>query len=1179
MRSDVRSSFEAVRLGVDAELSKIESLLCSIGTADLKELLAKSEVDASARADVYAKVRQILSTHLRDKKLECLFLLSHSGRVVLPLGVGDSELETTAADREVLAEFASRFLRQRECRAVTDALPRAFVVTASGEAESDAEQNDAVREEEAPRTTLFAVGVRPIWVRPDAPHSLLVGGVTLASLIAGLHETAAAATETDTQWHAFSVAGNEVPIIFAGGRVGTFVRRGLVRDLLAETASESPAFTQVGPQVSRWVAVRSADGGLIGGWGVSVSQDFLASKLTPKFETVSEQISEALAVPRVLDMVVASVLVFAGVVLLWVLLALWAKFVRPKPGVRLSARERREAKKSEGAPKATVDLQEFHRSCREFLERIEKLFDRSLRATGVFPEDLEGPLRKQFTRLSKRIGGFEAEFQRAAKSGHSGSNGRSAGFDAKFKDFEETLGSFIAVIEGRWRSQHGKRADSGVREAASHYQAKLDELEGVVASAQTDGRKIADELSALRQVEKDLRVQLDEANEVEFELRQKLEQTHLRGEQVSLQENAAVRRLQEVESRAKSRDKDLAKESGRVEELEEQIATAEERERVVNEQLAEAESSLQPLREKQDFAREKITELEKELAAREQALAESQDVAADSEARLLRASAGFEQTKELFGEQNAEFERRIQASACELDERSAEETGKLQKKAEGLELELETLEQELNIERTATSGLREERHALEGASADLRERLESERGNVAELESNVEKASESSAAEVAAAVADAVEARERCAKLERQNAAFAAEFDVLRREIENAKLKVDEAERKGEEARSLAESAAVVEADPLSALMGLDDTSIETADDVHARQDFLRLYEEVDELRVEVARERSERGRIDAERIRLQARVEELETAAASPDQPEPAVAEAVVDDGRLRGQLAGLEKEKASVEDQLVSLQREVEILREESEGVQGFQGALITGNLPAALGAVDSSRKVFVWNPAAEELWGLPAASALGESLDSLALEPATLHRRLAEEIHACTKSGRPSSTPILSFNTDDGDELHVRLFCEPVADVHGDNSGVIFSVENVTEATTYAIESELRGQFQDTLAGSIPMALVVTDCEHRVISWNCHAERILDVDEEEALGRGLLELPLRLSRGEFSRAFLSACEERQPSRFVVKTIDDDECMVTVSPFVPEEGTSRGWVLLVEEVVHETA
>jgi len=1343
MRSDVQSTFDAVRSGVDAELVKIKDRFCSLETSELTALLARAEVDASARAEVDAKIEKILAEHLRERELECLFLVDHRGRVVSPLGgadgeAGDGGLEPTAVDRAALTGFAARFLRQRECSSSKVALPRSFVVTlprqTARQLRGDAVGSEALTGDEIPRMTLLAIGVRPIWVRPDAPYSLLVGGVTMTSMIERLHHEVAGTTETDTEWHAFSVAGIDVPVVFAGGRVGVLVRRGLVGDLLSGASSERAGFTQVGPEVSSWGAIRSSSGELVGGWGVSVSEDGLASKLAPKADAAGHELPKAFSVFPVLDMTVSAVLVFTGVALLWILLAMWAKFVRPKSAVSTTPGERLSRGEAENP---VTDLSSFHRSCRGFVQRTEALFDRSFRAAGVSPEDLEGPLRKRFTRLSERVGGFEAEFRGAKEGGLSISDRRRAGFDAKFKDFEETLCSFVAVLEGRWRAQHGRRADSDVQQVSSQYEAKLDDLEGVVNSAQTDGRKLAEDLAALRQVEKDLRRQLDDSNRVEFELRQKLEQTHLRSEQVALQENAAVRRLQEVESRASSLQKDLAKKIRRVDELTEQLAALEQREKVVNEELARLQSSFELLRDKEQSARQSNEKLGQDLAVLEQSLAESRDSTENLERRSRQEAVEHEEAQDLLAERNVELGRQVAAGERELEDRVAEKTIELRKKARELEARLQTLEEELHASRRSESGLREEKHAVETENAGLRERVEVERGRIAEIESQAGKVTanitaevevvtaraeaaaaeteeavglaeaaaaereeavsraeaaaaeteeavglaEAAAAERAeavsraeaaaaereeavglaeaaaaereeavsradaaaaereeavsraeaaatereeavsraeaaaaereeavsradaaaaereeavsraeaaavereeavsraeAAAAETLEARETCAQLELGNAALARENEALRRQADNHARRLEEAEHAAQAVGQPDQSTAAVDAEPVST----DDTTSESSGVQHDRRDVPCSREELAELRAQIEDEREGNRRLAADRSRLQSRVEELEQG-VNPfleTEVEPTGTAVVADDSGLREELVELEKEKVALQERLVAARSEVEILREAADGVRGFHGALVAGNLPTALGAVDCDGRVFVWNPAAERLWGLRAETVLGKSLRSVALKPEPLYQRLAEEVRGCVRDGRPSSTSVLSFETDGGDELHVRLFCEPVEDARGDVAGVIFSVEDVTESTTNAIESELLGQFQDTLAGSIPMALVITDSRHCVVSWNSHAEEILGVEEDDALGRSILDLPLRLSTGEFGPRFLSVCEEQHASRFLVATADDEECLVTVSPFETEEGELRGWMLLVEEVAQET-
>jgi PAS domain-containing protein len=916
LRRGVESAVEALEEHIEARISSVEVELCALDFAPAVTLCREWEVNASAREAVESRLAELLAALRAQTKLDFILAVLPGERLVGARR--DAAIAARSAqerDREVVRELTAPFPRGLECRAAIEALPRSVTALPSASAEPDAERAP----EAAPRSHPCVVASRPIRVRPDAPCALVVGGVALERVIEESLAGAASDQGLGLEWHVFSVAGGDLPVISAGSRKGALVRRGLVRDLESRTASERAAFTQAGPQVGRWRGVRSAAGKLVGGWGLTVSQAVLDRSLAAS--SAASEIPQAGSAPGVLlDRVVATSIVLISIVVLWVLLALWARYVRPQPGgsPAASARALGAARAASGGQRDAVER--FQESCRRFLRRLEELLGERLRAAGVQPEELAAEVKKRFTGVAERIDAFADEFAGRAPASKARRAGPQ-GFEEKFRDLEETLKSFVSVIESRFGERLRGRTATEAERIEAEYRARLDELCREVDSARAQGRELVRELEALRTAEQSLRTQVDTAGAVELDLRQKLEETHLRGEQLALQENAAVRRLQDVEAQAREDREAVGKLKRRATELEKSLSEA----------------------------RDRVENLERELAA-----------------ATARNSAAAENT-------NAQ----------------------------------------------ARSG---------------------------------------------------------------------------------------------------------------------HDTAIESPDAAGDRADFLRLYEELDAMRHEVDWEVGLRKEIERASSKLEARVEEL---------------------------------------------QREVVALREEAEGLQAFQGALIAGNLPVAMGAVDTRGKVFVWNPASEHLWKLPAAAALGETLDALETGSLELRDRVLKEIDACVRGRRPTATQVLSFRDGEDRELHVRILCEPILDGRGEPIGAIFGLEDRTEATAKSIACELQGEFQDTLTSSIPMALVVVDPQHRVVTWNRHAADILGVEEGAALNRELLSLPTRLAGAGFRESFLAACRERRFGRFVARAAHGDsglEYLVTVSPFVSEEGRFRGWLLLVEEVVAET-
>jgi PAS domain S-box-containing protein len=256
----------------------------------------------------------------------------------------------------------------------------------------------------------------------------------------------------------------------------------------------------------------------------------------------------------------------------------------------------------------------------------------------------------------------------------------------------------------------------------------------------------------------------------------------------------------------------------------------------------------------------------------------------------------------------------------------------------------------------------------------------------------------------------------------------------------------------------------------------------------------------------------------------------------------------------------------------------RELEQLRREVDEVQDFQGALLQGNLPLAFLAVDSASTIIVFNPAAETLLGVAGADALGTRLDALDLGSREFLQRLVARAertlaHASSLVDEPSAFEFGDRN------LWLTLRCEPIVTSDDRCVGAIISIEDSTKERLLHAQAEEQENFLESLARSIPVALVVTDNDRRVIVWNSGAERILKLTEDDALGRDLLDLRCRLYESSFREEFRSAEREGRATRFQILAETEEvqaKYLVTFSPFRALDGKPCGHVLLIERAAH---
>ncbi|MEM7231230.1 MAG: PAS domain-containing protein [Planctomycetota bacterium] len=254
----------------------------------------------------------------------------------------------------------------------------------------------------------------------------------------------------------------------------------------------------------------------------------------------------------------------------------------------------------------------------------------------------------------------------------------------------------------------------------------------------------------------------------------------------------------------------------------------------------------------------------------------------------------------------------------------------------------------------------------------------------------------------------------------------------------------------------------------------------------------------------------------------------------------------------------------------------QQLEDLREEIQGVQDFQEALICGNLPSAMLAVDPEGVIFVWNPECERLLGLARDDVLGRRFLDVEFDAPELAHRVSSCVDEVFAQGRAISSDVESF-TLRGADIHLGICSEPVVDPAGKVLGVIIGLDDQTAHAERVRECEVQEQFLDSVADSLPMGLIVVDVDQRIITFSPKAEAILRVEESAALGTPLLEAGTPL---QADSAFCRRIEEGVDGKQAVTlTVADPgagrraKLSVHVSPLV-NAGERCGHVLLVDRV-----
>jgi len=158
-----------------------------------------------------------------------------------------------------------------------------------------------------------------------------------------------------------------------------------------------------------------------------------------------------------------------------------------------------------------------------------------------------------------------------------------------------------------------------------------------------------------------------------------------------------------------------------------------------------------------------------------------------------------------------------------------------------------------------------------------------------------------------------------------------------------------------------------------------------------------------------------------------------------------------------------------------------------------------------PQSIVTLDPRDRVTSWNPAAERLFGYTAEEAIGRELNELIATRADL-RTEGEEIDKRSTEGQTVHI-LTQRNRKDGSLVDVEIVGGPIA-----AEGKL-----VAKHAFYHDVSELQEQkryFQSLLELS-PAAIIVTDLESKVVSWNPGAERLFGYPADEAIGTHLDDL----------------------------------------------------------------
>jgi PAS domain S-box-containing protein len=194
---------------------------------------------------------------------------------------------------------------------------------------------------------------------------------------------------------------------------------------------------------------------------------------------------------------------------------------------------------------------------------------------------------------------------------------------------------------------------------------------------------------------------------------------------------------------------------------------------------------------------------------------------------------------------------------------------------------------------------------------------------------------------------------------------------------------------------------------------------------------------------------------------------------------------------------------------------------LFEETQRQKQYSEGLVL-NSPVAIVTTDLGATVVSWNPAAERLFGYAAGEAVGHNIDEL-IATNEIRNEAVDYTHQVWTEGRVNA--VTRRARKDGSLVDVELLALPVM-VEGVNAGLIAIYHDITELKRAEQAMLQQKEYLEAVLLHTPVAIVTTDMQADIVSWNPAAEKLFGYSTDEAIGRNIDELIARKTdemRGE--------------------------------------------------------
>lgn len=210
------------------------------------------------------------------------------------------------------------------------------------------------------------------------------------------------------------------------------------------------------------------------------------------------------------------------------------------------------------------------------------------------------------------------------------------------------------------------------------------------------------------------------------------------------------------------------------------------------------------------------------------------------------------------------------------------------------------------------------------------------------------------------------------------------------------------------------------------------------------------LFEDVARLRLLTVQLQAARHEVETATEELQSTNEELET---TNEELQSSVEELETTNEELQStneELETMNEELQSTNEELEAVNGELRARGEEFNRVNGFLEAILNG-VRNGMVVLDSDLRIQIWNPGAEELWGLRADEVTGKKLP--ALDFGLSSQKLEDCVKRVLRNGSSDDLVVAAINRR-GKNIQCRITGSPIGEQNG--RGVILMFEDVTQTT---------------------------------------------------------------------------------------------------------------------------